>query len=207
MSAVDLSSYFGLAAMLLLTCNILLGLLISTRYSPVKRWPHRRINIFALHNWTGYVALSVAAIHPLILLFSRTAGIKLTTILWPVNSPSQPAFMLLGALAFYCLTIVVGTSYFRVQLGRRIWKAIHYTAYASAALFYIHGIRMDPELKSRPTDYLDGEKVLVEGCMLLVIAAIGWRIHYARNKQKGPRVVTQRIEVRQPRDHRSAEPQ
>jgi predicted ferric reductase len=192
MSAVDLSSYFGLAAMLLLTCNILLGLLISMRYSPVQRWPHRRINIFALHNWTGYVALSVAAIHPVILLFSRTAGFKLTTILWPLNSPSQQTIVLLGALAFYCLVIVVGTSYFRVQLGRRIWKAVHYTAYAAAALFYVHGIRMDPELKSRPTDYLDGEKVLVEGCMLLVIAAIAWRIRYARNKAKRLQIASQR---------------
>jgi predicted ferric reductase len=184
MSAVDLSSYFGLAAMLLLTSNILLGLLISMRYSPVQRWPHRKINIFALHNWTGYVALSVAAIHPLILLFSRTAGFKFEMILWPAHSPSQQRVMVLGALAFYCLVIVVGTSYFRVQLGRRTWKALHYTAYAAAALFYVHGILMDPELKSRPTDYLDGEKVLVEGCMLLVIGAIAWRIRYARNKGK-----------------------
>ena len=35
MSAVDLSSYAGLAAMFLLTFNILLGLLLSTKYNPV----------------------------------------------------------------------------------------------------------------------------------------------------------------------------
>ena len=74
MSTIDLSGYIGQAALLLLTGNILLGLLIFVRYSPVKNWPHRKINIFGLHNWTGYTALCVAGLHPVALLFSRTAG-------------------------------------------------------------------------------------------------------------------------------------
>lgn len=73
------------------------------------------------------------------------------------------------------------TSYFRVQLGRRTWKALHYTAYASAALFFTHGIFTDPELKGRPTDFLDGEKLAVEGCLLVVLLAVGWRVRYALN--------------------------
>ena len=90
MSAIDLSSYFGLAALLLLTGNILLGLLISVRYSPVNNWPHRKINIFGLHNWTGYTALCVAALHPVILLLSRTAGFRWIDLVWPLHSPTQP---------------------------------------------------------------------------------------------------------------------
>ena len=43
----------------LLTLNILLGLLLSTRYNPQKQWPNRKIKIFKIHNWTGYTALAV----------------------------------------------------------------------------------------------------------------------------------------------------
>ncbi len=60
MTAVDLSGTTGLIAMGLLTLNILLGLLLSTNYNPVRRWPHRKIEIFTLHNWTGYIALPSA---------------------------------------------------------------------------------------------------------------------------------------------------
>lgn len=54
---IDLTSYVGLTATGLLTINLLLGLLLSTRYNPVANWPHRRLPLYDLHNWTGYVAL------------------------------------------------------------------------------------------------------------------------------------------------------
>jgi predicted ferric reductase len=183
MSAIDLSSYIGLAALLLLTSNILLGLLISVRYSPLKNWPHRKINIFGVHNWTGYTALCVAALHAVVLLFSRTAGFRWTDILWPLHSPTQPLVNTFGAAALYCLIVVIVTSYFRVALGRRTWKALHYTAYASAGLFFAHGILTDPELRGRAPDFLDGEKLLVEGCLLVVLLAVGLRVRHAMKKR------------------------
>lgn len=183
MSAIVLSKYIGIAALFLLTSNILLGLLISVRYSPVKNWPRRKINIFELHNWTGYTALCVASLHPVVLLFSRTAGFRWTNLLWPLHSPTQPLVNSLGAAALYCLIFVVVTSYFRIELGRSTWKALHYTAYASAALFFAHGLFTDPLLKGRPTNFLDGEKLLVEGCLLIVILAGAWRVRYAMKKR------------------------
>jgi methionine sulfoxide reductase heme-binding subunit len=187
MTAIDLSSYFGLAAMTLLTLNILIGLVMSVKYNPVRNWPHRRINTFKIHNWTAYIALSVAAIHPVIILFSRTAKFTLLDILYPVSAPRQPWINVLGALALYTLSFVVVTSYFRLELGRKTWKTLHYTAYGTAALFYVHGILADPTLKDAPIDFLDGEKVYVELCMLLVVLAAGLRIRW-QLRQPPPRV-------------------
>ncbi len=183
MSAIDLSGDIALVALFLLTANILLGLLISTRYSPVRNWPHRQFNIFQLHNWTGYIALFVAGLHPVVLLFSKTAGFRIKDILFPVWSPSQPLENTLGALAFYCLLIVVVTSYFRVELGRRTWKRLHYTAYAAAALFFTHGLLTDPHLKNSPLDPFDAEKVFVEVCLLIVLGSILARLRYALRKR------------------------
>lgn len=178
MTAIDLSSYFGLAAMTLLTLNILIGLVMSVKYNPVRRWPRRRINTFKIHNWTAYIALSIAAIHPVIILFSSTAKFTLLDILYPVNAPKQPWINVLGALALYTLSFVVLTSYYRRELGRKTWKTLHFTAYGTAALFYAHGILTDPLLKDRPIDFLDGEKVYVELCMLIVIVALALRIRW-----------------------------
>jgi DMSO/TMAO reductase YedYZ heme-binding membrane subunit len=178
MTAIELSSYFGLAAMTLLTLNIMIGLVMSVKYNPVRNWPHRRINTFKIHNWTAYIALTVAAIHPVIILFSRTADFTLLDILYPVNAPKQPWVNVLGALSLYTLSFVVLTSYFRRELGRKTWKTLHFTAYGTAALFYIHGILADPNLKDSPIDFLDAEKVYVELCMLLVMVAVVFRIRW-----------------------------
>ncbi len=182
MTALDLSSTAGLIAMGLLTLNILLGLLLSTNYNPVTRWPHRKIEIFKLHNWTGYIALGVAFLHPVLLLFSSTAGFHVLDVVLPFWSPQQRNYNLLGALAFYLTLFVVVTSYFRPRLGNRIWKKLHFTAYAAAAVFFTHGILIDPYLKNQPPDLLDGEKLLVEGCAALVISATVLRIRYRKPK-------------------------
>jgi sulfoxide reductase heme-binding subunit YedZ len=187
MTAIELSSYFGLAAMTLLTLNILIGLVMSVKYNPVRNWPHRRINTFKIHNWTAYIALSIAAAHPAIILFSSTAKFTLLDILYPVNAPKQPWINVLGALALYTLSFVVLTSYFRRELGRKTWKALHYTAYGTAALLYVHGILADPNLKDAPIDFLDGEKVYVELCMLIVLVAATFRVRW-QLRQPPPRV-------------------
>src|SRR4030081_3242091 len=178
MTAIDLSSYFGLAAIARPTLDTLIGLVMPVKYNPVRSWPHRRINTFKIHNWTAYIALAIAAIHPVIILFSSTAKFTLVDILYPVNAPKQAWINVLGALALYTLAFVVVTSYFRRELGRKKWKKLHFTAYGTAALFYVHGILTDPKLKDAPIDFLDGEKVYVELCLLVVVVAAALRIRW-----------------------------
>src|SRR5436305_8986596 len=165
MTAVDLSAFAGLTAMVLLTLNILLGLLVTTNYNPVKQWPRRKAPIFKLHNWTAYVALCVVLMHPTLLLLSGTAKFKLLDVLWPLHSPHQRLYNVLGAVTFYSVAVVVVTSYFRPQLGSRTWKKLHWTAYFAAAVLFAHALLIDPDLKDRPPDLLDGEKVLGECCL------------------------------------------
>lgn len=188
MTAIDLSSYAGLTAMMLLTVNLLLGLLVKTNYNSVLQWPHRKLPwpLFKIHNWTAYIAIVVVMLHPLILLFSdrKDASFRLTDILLPIHSPGQTLYNSLGALAFYSFLLVVVTSYFRPKLGYRPWKKLHYIAYLAGGLMFVHGTLIDPDIKNRPTDFLDGEKLLVEGCFLLVLAASVWRMRRGSEKQR-----------------------
>jgi methionine sulfoxide reductase heme-binding subunit len=184
-SAIDLSADVGLVAVGLVTANLLLGLMIALRYSPVRYWPHRHFNYFWLHNCTGYVLLGTSILHPVILLFSSTAKFRLIDIVYPVHSPSQPLDNTIGAIALYLLAIVVVTSYLRVTLGRKTWKAFHFVTYAAAIALFWHSIFTDSELKNSPLDPFDGEKVFIEICLLIIvgIGVLRWR-HAARKARE-----------------------
>ena len=177
MTAIDLSSYVGLFAVGMATLNLLIGSLIAMRYSPWRYWPHHRFNIFRIHTWTGYLLLVACVIHPLILLFSSTAGFRIRDIIYPVHSPSQPLENTIGAIGLYCVVVVVVTSYFRLQLGRRMWKSFHFVIYAAALALFWHSVFTDPNLKNTRVDPFDGEKVFIELCALAVgvIGILRWR--------------------------------
>lgn len=175
-SFIDLTSYAGLLATGLLTLSLLLGLLLSTRYNPVASWPHRRLPLCDVHNWTAYVTLAVVLVHPVLLLFSATAKFGWLDIVLPFWAPDQPIINTIGAFAAYALIFVVVTSYFRNRIGIRTWKAMCYTAYAATAALFAHSILTNPNLNDEPIDYLDSGKVLVEACLLVAVAAITWRV-------------------------------
>jgi DMSO/TMAO reductase YedYZ heme-binding membrane subunit len=188
-TAVDLSGTVALVAVGLLTLNLLLGLLLSTGYNPARQWPRQRVKLFTLHNWTGYVAFAAIVIHAGALLFSKDPPFRLYDVLVPIESPVQPLSNNLGALGFYLVAIVVVTSLKRVRtaLGRHWWKPIHFTTYAAAFVFFIHGVIADPQLKNRAVDFIDAEKVYVELCALAVIVATVYRVKYRRSVTRARR--------------------
>ena len=184
-TAIDVSSVAGLIAVGIFTAQILLGLLLSVGYNPIRHWPRvRGVKLFTFHNWLAYIGLTVALAHPLILLTSSTAGFRLFDIVVPIWSPTQPIPNTLGAIAFYLVTFVVVTSYFRRTFGHHTWKLLHYTSYAAAFVFYVHGVWADPLLKNRPPDFIDAEKAYVEGCALLIVAATIWRFKYGKRTHR-----------------------
>ena len=183
MTVLDLSAYIGLGAVFFATLNICIGLMIWGRYSPVRFWPHHRFDIFSLHRWSGYVTLGATLLHPLPLLLSRSPAFRLLDIVFPIWSPQQPLENTIGAAALYLILITIVTSIYRIELGRPLWKRLHYLTYAAAAGLFIHGIFTDPTLKPTPIDPFDGEKVYIEICLAVILAATVWRIWYAGKKR------------------------
>jgi predicted ferric reductase len=184
-SVLDLSAYVGLIAVGVGTLNMVLGMLMAIRYSPVRSWPHRRFNYFQLHTWSGYVALSVAILHPLILLLNKPTRFRMVDVVYPVHSPSQPLENTVGAVALYMVTIVVVTSYLRVRLGRRLWKSLHFTIYFAAGALFWHSLFTDPDLRNSPVDWFDGGKLFIEICLalILVMTVVRWRYSLRRARQ------------------------
>jgi predicted ferric reductase len=175
MTLLDLCSYLGLGAVGAASVNLLIGLLMSLRYSPVRYWPHLRINLFWLHQWTAYLAVAFTVTHPLVLLFVKSPHFRLYDIVWPVNSPLQPKLNLAGAGALYLLMLVFVSSLLRTRIGRPVWRKLHYLVFPAAALFFLHSILTDPNLKDGHPDLLDGGKVFVEIATLVGCLAVGVR--------------------------------
>lgn len=203
LTILDVSAYVGIAAVGAATLNVLLGTLMVFRYSPVRSWPHRRFNYFRLHNFCGYIALSAAVLHPALLLFNRDPRFRVADLLYPVHSPSQPLENTVGAVAAYLLAFVVVTSYFRKQLGRRLWKAFHFSVYFAAVALFFHSLLTSPDLKNGPVDWFDGGKIFIEFCLFLVVAAgvLRWRhfqmrVHY--ESMRSPSVLALEPDSRPP---------
>jgi len=188
---LDLSSTLGLIATVVLTVNLLLGILLSTAYRRSTLWKRlpewvKKISIDDLHNWTAYVALAIALLHPLLLLPDKAVKYTIVDVLFPAGVGHQAFWTLLGSIALYAVILVIITTQkaVKTRLGFRVWKNIHLISYVTALLFVVHGIVMDPELKDRPVDWLDGEKLLSELCGLILVVAVvvryRWHLRHRR---------------------------
>lgn len=176
MSLLDLCSYLGLGAVGVVVINLFIGLLLSMRYSPVRLWPHRRMNLFALHRWTAYLAIALVLAHPTVLLFLHTPHFRFVDVLWPIHSYLQPTLNTIGAVALYLLVLVVVTSLLRTRIGRPLWRRLHYLVFPAAVLLFVHSIYTDPNLKDGHPDLLDGGKVFLEIAALVTVAAVTMRV-------------------------------
>jgi predicted ferric reductase len=175
MTLLDLCSYLGLGAVGAVTINLLLGMLMSLRYSPVRNWPHRHFNLFALHQWTAYAAVALTLTHPVVLLFIRSPHFRIIDIVLPIHSPLQPKLNLAGAGALYLIVLVLVSSLLRTRIGRPLWRNLHYLVFPAAVLLFLHSILTDPLLKDGNPDLLDGGKIFVEACTLVSFAATAVR--------------------------------
>jgi predicted ferric reductase len=176
MTILDVCAYLGLAAVGTATVNMLLGLLIALRYSPVRIWPHHRINVFRLHNWTAYFVLLLIVLHPAVLLLRRSTHFGWGDVLLPIHSPVQPTLNSVGAASFYVLLIVILTSIFRLHMARPLWRKLHFLVFPAFVLMFVHSVFTDPLLANGKADLLDGGKVFVEICCAISLATWAVRI-------------------------------
>ena len=171
MTLLDLCSYLGLGAVGAIAVNLLLGMLMSLRYSPMRNWPHRHINLFQLHQWTAYLAVFLTVTHPMVLLFLPTPRFSLFDVVFPIHSYLQPTVNLIGAVALYLVLLVFLSSLLRTRIGRPVWRSLHYLVFPAAVLLFLHSILTDPNLNDGHPDFLDGGKIFIEAAALVSVAA------------------------------------
>ncbi len=127
----------GLVALVLLTGIVVLGVLGPLRVA-TERWP--RFAIRALHRDVSLLAITVVAIHVIMIMLDQYVHVPLSAAVLPWGSSFKPFWTGMGALAFDLMIAIVVTSLARMRLGYTAWRFVHWFAYAAWPLAVAHGL-------------------------------------------------------------------
>lgn len=157
----------GLVALLLLTVSVVLGVLQVSRWA-TPRWP--RFVTAALHRNVSLLACAFLAAHITTSVVDGFAPIRWLDTVVPFASPYRPVWLGLGAVATDLLVAVAVTSMLRTRLSYRVWRAVHWAAYACWPVALLHGL-------GTGSDSARGWALFAyAACTLAVGAAVAWRL-------------------------------
>ena len=124
----------------------------------------------ALHRNLALLTVSMLAVHIITAVADPYAPIRLADAVLPFRSAYRPIWVGLGALAFDLLLALIITSLLRARVGQRVWRTVHWAAYASWPVALAHGLGTGTDVKQ---NWLLALTVL---CALTALAAVLWRI-------------------------------
>lgn len=159
----------GFVSLILFTASVALGLLTAGRVAS-PAWP--RFVTEGLHRTVSLTTVAFVVAHALTISLDEFVDIGLTAMVVPFVSGYQPLWVGLGTLSLDILLALIATSVLRVRMGLRLWRWVHWLAYAGWPLGMAHTIGVG-------TDRL-WVVVVVTLCLLAVLAAgavrlAGWR--------------------------------
>lgn len=157
----------GIVSLLLLTGSVLLGIVTSVRWVS-DRWP--RFTTTMLHRNLSLLAVVFLVIHVASVVIDGFAPIRWLDVVIPFTSPYRPFWLGLGAIAFDLVLALVGTSLLRNHIGPRLWRGVHWLAYACWPVAVVHGMGTGTDTASQVFLVVDGL------CIAAVILAIWWRV-------------------------------
>ncbi len=158
---------FGLISLILLTTTTVLGVAQVARYAR-PGWP--RFVVSAIHRNASLISLVAIAIHVLTAVADSYAPIHLADVVFPFVSRYRPLWTGLGALTLDMMAAVIITSLVRVRIGHRLWRAVHWLAYASWPVAAAHGLGTGSDARSHLVD------LLYLLCAAAVLGAVAWRL-------------------------------
>ena len=157
----------GVMALILLTSVVVLGIATSKR-AQLGRLP--RFVTVGLHRSISLLAVVFLAIHVGTAIVDPYASVRLLQIVMPLPVGPYPVWLGLGALSLDVLAAVIVTSLLRQHLSQRVWKSVHWLAYAS---WRSHSRTAS---QSEPTRAPPGSLGVTLTCAVTIVAATAWRL-------------------------------
>jgi hypothetical protein len=133
-----LSRGAGAIALVLLSMTVVLGISGTLRWRPGMRTP--RFVVDGLHRNVSLLVVVLLLAHILTALLDPFAHLRVIDAFVPLASHYRPLWLGFGALAFDLLIALTVTSLLRARLGLRIWRAVHWAAYACWPVAVLHGL-------------------------------------------------------------------
>jgi len=159
----------GTATLILLTVSVVLGIMTSVR------WIGETTPGFvaaALHRNVSLIAISLLAVHVATSILDPFAGITIRDAIIPVGASYRPIWLGLGVVAMEIMVALIITSLWRERIGLRLWRLIHWVAYASWPLAVVHGLGTGSD--SRAPWMI----AVAASCVEAVVLALYQRVRY-----------------------------
>jgi len=135
----------GLAALLLLTTSVVLGVVSFTRVHS-ERWP--RFAIANLHRNLALLALAFGAVHVLTSVVDSFVPISLADAFIPFVASYKPFWLALGTVAADLMLAVLITTALRRRLGFQAWRSVHMLSYGCWGAGVVHSIGIGSDARS-----------------------------------------------------------
>jgi methionine sulfoxide reductase heme-binding subunit len=169
----------GLVLLVLFTAVFVMG--ISTRLGSGSRSMHR-FAIAELHRALALFAVVLLLLHVVSAILDPYVAIGWWATVLPFAAHYRPLALGLGALAVDLGAAVLLTSLARRRVGHRLWRAVHWLAYLSWPLAFVHSLSAGGDMKTWWV------AALVWGSAIAVIVAIATRVFAATRGKRTPRV-------------------
>jgi predicted ferric reductase len=157
----------GVVSMVLLSGVMTLGLLTRARAGG-RRWP--RFLTAALHRDLSLMALVFLALHIVTAVVDPYTHLGITAATVPFGSYYRTFWLGLGTVAFELMLAIAATSVLRTVIGQRVWRAVHWLAYACWPVAIAHGLGTGTDAGSL------WMSAMTVACVAGVLAAAAWRL-------------------------------
>jgi sulfoxide reductase heme-binding subunit YedZ len=144
-----------------------LGIVSAMRWQTAS-WP--RFVTTGFHRNLALTTVIFLAIHVVTAVVDPFTALGWEAAIVPFSSPYRRLWLGLGVVGIYLLLAIVLTSLLRRLFGPRVWRMVHWLAYAMWPVALIHSI-------GTGTDPGFAWMLAVEAvCVGSVIAAVAWRV-------------------------------
>lgn len=157
----------GIVSLLLLTLVVSLGIATTTGLR-LAGAPHA-VTV-GLHRSVSLLAVTFLAIHVTTAVFDPDAAVGLVALVLPFAGSARPFWVGLGALAVELVCALVVTSLLRRHFSHRVWRSVHWLAYAAWPVALLHGIGMGSD---STTSWMLAVNL---ACVATVGTAVTWRL-------------------------------
>ena len=157
----------GTVSLLLLTLVVALGIASVNRFGP-GRLP--RFVTTALHRSVSLLSVVFLTVHVVTAVLDPYAAVTALSIVVPFAPSRYPVWLGLGALGLDLIAALVVTSLLRRHLPPRLWRGVHWLAYAAWPVALLHGAGIGSDSAAAWLIAID------VACAGLVALALAWRI-------------------------------
>lgn len=157
----------GIVAFLLMTVALAFGVAATQRALASPAWP--RFATQSLHRNVSLLGLAFILVHVVTTIVDGYVSVSWWSLLVPGASAYRTVWVALGTVALDLVLLLTVTSLLRLRMSARVWRAVHWGAYALWPLTLLHFL-------GTGTDASGLGLWLGAGALLVVLAAVAVRV-------------------------------